>query len=280
MSNRLKSVYAHYLFAKQSAEHNNTQLPSTAPCNPAPGRRLLIIRNDFQAPAANVFLGFDGIVPPTATTTSTSMTFKRHSGIVTPVSDKPQGEENVGKDTRKRWSILGKTSSSLESGTHSAPVTPSSSPPKDIEGVRRETANSRASRPSLQRAGSSATRTRSEPPSSYKIYCFKFSLEWSQHFDRNTHRNNNPMKIVSPRLPNPAQACISARVPGTGIEVRACDPGKSEVVKYGGRALAEWTVIVGECNNFVERRRMEGVPGLKFVEVPLLGVEGFRKFGG
>lgn len=49
--------------------------------------------------------------------------------------------------------------------------------------------------------------------------------------------------------------------------------------KYAGRALAEWALLVGECNNFVERRRGEGVPGLKWVEVPTLGVEGFRRFG-
>jgi hypothetical protein len=49
--------------------------------------------------------------------------------------------------------------------------------------------------------------------------------------------------------------------------------------RYAGRALAEWGGIVGECNNFVERRRGEGVPGLRLVEVPTLGVEGFRRFG-
>ena len=49
--------------------------------------------------------------------------------------------------------------------------------------------------------------------------------------------------------------------------------------KYAGRALAEWALVVGECNSFVERRRGEGVPGLKWVEVPTLGVEGFRRFG-
>lgn len=48
--------------------------------------------------------------------------------------------------------------------------------------------------------------------------------------------------------------------------------------KYAGRALAEWAAIVGECNNFVERRRSEGVPALKWMEVPTLGMEGFRKF--
>ncbi|GAP91788.1 putative UPF0592 membrane protein [Rosellinia necatrix] len=47
--------------------------------------------------------------------------------------------------------------------------------------------------------------------------------------------------------------------------------------KYAGRALAEWSLVVAECNSFVERRREEGVLGLQDVEVPVLGVEGFRK---
>ena len=46
---------------------------------------------------------------------------------------------------------------------------------------------------------------------------------------------------------------------------------------YAGRALAEWSLVVLECNNFVERRRQEGVLGLGEMEVPLLGVESFRK---
>lgn len=50
-------------------------------------------------------------------------------------------------------------------------------------------------------------------------------------------------------------------------------------VKYAGRALAEWSLVVAECNSFVERRREEGVLGLQDVEVPVLGVEGFRKMG-
>ncbi|KAI1318149.1 DUF1765-domain-containing protein [Xylariaceae sp. FL0255] len=48
-------------------------------------------------------------------------------------------------------------------------------------------------------------------------------------------------------------------------------------VKYSGRALAEWSLIVAECNNFIDRRRDEGVLGIGEVEVPSLGVEGFRK---
>ncbi|KAH0532591.1 hypothetical protein TsFJ059_001263 [Trichoderma semiorbis] len=49
---------------------------------------------------------------------------------------------------------------------------------------------------------------------------------------------------------------------------------------YSGRALSEWSLVIAECNNFVERRRDEGIGSLSEVEVPLLGVEGFRKMGG
>jgi hypothetical protein len=49
---------------------------------------------------------------------------------------------------------------------------------------------------------------------------------------------------------------------------------------YTGRALAEWAQVVFECNNFVERRRDEGMSNLRDVEIPILGVEGFRKVAG
>jgi hypothetical protein len=51
-------------------------------------------------------------------------------------------------------------------------------------------------------------------------------------------------------------------------------------VVYAGRALAEWAQVVFECNNFVERRRDEGVTNPWDMEIPILGVEGFRKLGG
>jgi hypothetical protein len=60
-------------------------------------------------------------------------------------------------------------------------------------------------------------------------------------------------------------------------EVLAKQPIGAEA-KYAGRALAEWALVVKECNNFVERRKAEGVPSLKLMEVPTLGVESFRKY--
>lgn len=52
-----------------------------------------------------------------------------------------------------------------------------------------------------------------------------------------------------------------------------------ERATYAGRALAEWAIVVNECNSFVERRRDEGVCGLKDVEVPSLGIENMRRHG-
>jgi hypothetical protein len=98
--------------------------------------------------------------------------------------------------------------------------------------------------------------------------------------------SSSERRLCPPRLPAPAQSWINATSSGLGKEIGARDPklgyGGAERLKrakYAGRALAEWGLVVGECNNFVERRRAEGVPGLKWVEVPTLGVEGFRRFG-
>jgi hypothetical protein len=90
--------------------------------------------------------------------------------------------------------------------------------------------------------------------------------------------------LAPPRLPMPAQSWLVGKVPGISREVLLKNPsdggeGGERIArsKYAGRALAEWALIVGECNNFVERRQAEGVPGLKWVEIPTLGVEGFRR---
>lgn len=69
----------------------------------------------------------------------------------------------------------------------------------------------------------------------------------------------------------PTQEPITQPVQPTGIF--------ASTVKYSGRALAEWGLVVGECNGFIDRRRDEGVLGLSDVEVPTLGIEGIRKVG-
>lgn len=68
---------------------------------------------------------------------------------------------------------------------------------------------------------------------------------------------------------------------GRAIEHKGLRPmGRAvETAKYSGRALAEWELVVWECQSFFERRRGEGVPSNGAVETPTLGVEAFRRPG-
>ncbi|RYP16729.1 hypothetical protein DL765_004965 [Monosporascus sp. GIB2] len=82
---------------------------------------------------------------------------------------------------------------------------------------------------------------------------------------------SSPDQQASANAVTPTQEPITHPVEPEGVSAAA--------VKYAGRALAEWGLVVGECNGFIDRRRDEGVLGLSDVEVPTLGVEGIRKSG-
>ncbi|KAI8965576.1 DUF1765-domain-containing protein [Daldinia sp. FL1419] len=84
-------------------------------------------------------------------------------------------------------------------------------------------------------------------------------------------QNKDEMPISSPASVAPIQEPIVMPVEPKGVYATGA--------KYAGRALAEWSLVVAECNSFVDRRRSEGIPGLSDVEVPALEMEGFRKIG-
>ncbi|RDL42180.1 Uncharacterized protein BP5553_02159 [Venustampulla echinocandica] len=312
---RIKTSWVHYLHLVQTAEKSHILPPSTAPCHPAPGRRLLIIRNDNQTPPPSLFLSFDGIMPSPGAAQPTA--YKRHSSLANLskldttdstnpklTTDLPQAPSN-----KKRWSFVGKmipATFSTPGSTPSPTDGPGSSPTKSqtLEEARRETALARA-RPTHSKQSSTDSET---PPatSTHRAFSFKFSLEWSQHFERLQGQPNAgggirggvgfnmgaERRLSPPRLPAAAQAWLGARLPGLNREAMPRDANatgdsqsgsrRGTIVpssKYTGRALAEWALVVAECNNFVERRRAEGVPSLRWVEVPTLSVEGFRRFG-
>ncbi|KAH6718715.1 hypothetical protein BKA61DRAFT_652409 [Leptodontidium sp. MPI-SDFR-AT-0119] len=313
VSTRIKANWAHYLFLKQVAEKTNILPPSTAPCHPAPGRRLLIIRNDNQIPAASLFLGFDGIVNSSSSQGLSGLqpSPSKRQSLPPPSTTKAETTDTAAKagvdslpttPNKKRWSFMGKMlPSTFTSTSDTSPAEArTTSPTKTLEEARLQTAIAR-SRPAMH-AKSSSTDSETPPATStHRVFSFKFSLEWTQHFEKPTptpsslsnathsgqgiNPSSHERRIVPPRLPAPAQAWIGARVPGMSHEIAPRDPRldggaiRASRAKYAGRALAEWALIVGECNNFVERRRGEGVPGLKWIEVPTLGVEGFRRFG-
>ncbi len=298
VATRLRSNWAYYLYQKQQAEKSRVLPPSTAPCYPAPGRRLLIIRNDNQAPVANLFLGFDGLM---ASSVAREATFKRQASLLARF-DAAEAEgpkltsDGSNPPSKKRWTFMGKMLPASLSATTDPDTRGkgTSSPTRTLEDARRETALARTRPPMHSKKLSSDSET---PPttSAYRAFSFKFSLEWSQHFEKpmaggGVNRNGAGLnigperRVVSPKLPSTAQNNID-NFPNVNKEVLPKDPsspvGGSEIARatYAGRALAEWAIIAQECNNFVERRLKEGVPSPKWVEVPTLGVEGFRKFG-
>lgn len=302
VSTNLKSTWSKYLFVKQAAEKSNQLLPSTVPCHPAPGRRLLIIRSDNHSPAANLLLGFDGIMPPSLTSGATQPTaYKRHSSLsaLSKIDTADASNPKLSTDppttpTKKRWTFMGKMLPSTFSTQTDGSSSPTS-PTKTLEDARRETALARSNSRPPQHSKTPSSDSETPPATStHRAYSFKFSLEYTQHFEKSSNGSGrggpgvhvgSERRMVPPRLPAPAHAWLGTRVPGINKEVGAKDPamggngGESVTrAKYAGRALAEWMLIVGECNNFVDRRRSEGVPGLKWVEIPTLSIEGFRRF--
>ena len=250
-------------------------MPSSTPSNPAPGRRLLIIRDDSVPAPGGVFLSFDGIVPastsePTAYQRYTSLS-NINSTIPSPTALKKLPDRPA-SPPKKRWTLLRgmnpfssspASPKSNKSGPDTA-ITPKPAVPSSLD-----------SSPPQALAHMSRSESSSETTTSAHIsHSFKFSLEW-------VDRNAPPLRdrrLYPPRLPQPAQTFLYTKRP----EPTVFEPVKpighpAGTSKYCGRALAEWAILVTECHNFYERRKLEGVPGIKFMETPTLGIESFRK---
>jgi hypothetical protein len=231
-------------------------LPSSAPCSPAPARCLIIIRTDSHLISPSLVNSFDKFPPPSGLNQTTP--YKRHSSLLNnlPTTDPPA-------QNRKRWSILKTFLGNSRPGEVTPPAGEEMSPSdtSSIDGL------------------SNLTGTEEDPlPSapSHQAFSFKFLLEW---LDRPTWPSKN-RQLSAPTLPAPAQILLQIHR-GVKGEIQPMKPAAEELraAKYSGRALAEWALIVIECQNFFERRKEEGVPNNKLVETPTLGVESFRMYG-
>ncbi|KAI1764256.1 DUF1765-domain-containing protein [Hypoxylon sp. FL1150] len=353
---RLKTVWSHYLWLKQTSEQQGKFPPSTAPSYPTPGKRFMIIRTEFPVAQPGLLIGFDSSASLQQSSPSNPATDFESMESMDSVDD----DELVPRG--KKGGILGRIFS----------FSGSSAVSNDLEAVRRETAALRT-RPALPSKGpasppvSDTDSIGSSPTYEDMQYVFKFTLSWNP---AGTHSPPNRI-LTRPRLPAPAHSWVTAKGrtgsppppppgrpaptravsgspnPGLVDSARNANPpevpitphrismtfdrrqsfsqmspvertsddvslrtpvtptsrGRDESmfqspisptqesiimpvepkggfatgVKYTGRALAEWSLVIAECNSFVDRRREEGVFGLSEVEVPTLGVEGFRK---
>jgi Protein of unknown function (DUF1765) len=270
---RLNSSWASYLFLKNEAEEQEQTLPSSAPCSPAPGRRLIIIRNDSQPLPVSMFTSFDKVLSQMSSTQTATPSTAMPNGSIT--RDNPR---NPGK---KRWSFMRNIMPfSTPGNARPGEVTP----PGSADDSSPTTSSDVVSISDAISVHSDATTvepsTPSHPTPAHQPFSFKFSLEW---LDRPNWPSKN-RRLIPPKLPPPAQILIQLRQEERGEDVKETEPRQpsSEGIgnaRYAGRALAEWAQIVGECQGFFERRKDEGVPVNRLVETPTLGVESFRMYG-
>lgn len=278
LSDRLRAVWSHYLWLQEEAEHNQSVFPSTTACNPAPGRRFLIIRNDNPIVGNNgPFLSFDGVVQnphqrkptPTNPVPPEPESARPISSLSTESLDFPDEDTSKGK-----WNILKSVFGG--SSKQAAKSKASNVNGKDKENTSKASAPKTA--PDVIDKPVVAETPKSAPPpvATHRTYSFRFSLEW---VDKRFGSYQN-MRLQPPRLPLPAQILLQQK----GINIAAVTSAQPTGVaatssRYAGRALAEWTFVSHECQNFFDRRKNEGVPTNRQVETPTLNVEAFRRPG-
>jgi hypothetical protein len=304
----------YYIFFQNKAGKELKACLSSAPCSPAPGRRIIILRSENQ-PSPGLLSSFDRMIGPSSTSQMSAYRSQRRLKIdldgLPPDIEPPQ---------KRRWSIL-KNVFSSPANPKPGEVTPpgSSSDETEINATNnyfrsRDSDNDLS--PQLDSNMSHDGDDQLRPPTPHQLFSFRFSLEW---LDRPQWPSKNK-RLYPPRVPTSTESHIqrhralemtyrdsdgslSADVDGRDTDVSTVGnrsqksyetdktsvgssgsfasiaPRNERVVasKYAGRALAEWAHVVSECDSFFERRRDEGVPSDRQVETPMLSVDSFRK---
>lgn len=344
LSNRLRRIWEYFVASQIKATEEGTAPLSSAPCTPAPGRRIVIIRCDSQVAHNNLFVSFDRVVPP-APPEDSSLSRKSSNGS-TSTTDSSSESQNQPK---RKWGILKamfgvssgstKSSDSQSSGSSTpdekekeiAKPDGTSNTEKCVENHPQRPAQTEVARP---KTATTTTIT----PGPHQLFFFKFSLEWT---DRPQWPTRN-RRLFPPSLPASAQFYLQRLQQSRAGKVESNEPAsdsptateaeteteetkdeetknaeyrekfnttdeqallsqpslptpsflqppspypvpkaaaydKVVASKYVGRALAEWAIVVTECDSFFARRRDEGIPVDRLVETPTLGVEFFRK---
>jgi hypothetical protein len=247
---RLRTGYAHHVRLKEDFDRRGGKPSSTAPCLPAPGRRLVILRNDTMAPSGVIL---DGIIPTAAPFVATPGSLL-HANASTP----SLAESDSQSDT-----------TSQSTSSDEVPVTPRRWTFRGMFGFKSATPEQ-----STVRRGSTGDVQPKEKHKPQTLTSFKFSLEW---MDRPPASRDRVLGIT--RLPSAAQRYLES----LGIEIPAVEEMPITTIDsphwtYVGRALAEWVMVLVEHESFFERRKTEGRETDKDVETPSLGVDSMRKF--
>jgi hypothetical protein len=292
MQERLQTTWSHYLFLGIQAEREQSLYPVTVPCNPAPGRRLLIVRTDNQVAHNNTFLSFDGILRAgESPTQSKEPPWKRTSiaaNFIDTIDVRPGSsassfvdsesdsrEKGIGGFLRK---MMGAKARAKSQGPNKR--TPLDDKPTLVT-EDRPTITRAATADQAFSASEPLSKPTPAPVPQFRSLSFKFSLEFHP-----SNKAHPPLRLFPPRLPLAAQVFLQTSSKkfhsnGAVIPTWTAKPSGESIIRarYAGRALAEWAVVIGECQSFFERRRKEGVPCERLVETPTLGVEVFKRPG-
>ena len=233
--------------------------PSSAPCTPAPNRKFIIARTDNQSLPATVLAALDNLIMPNVIDQSTPYQSYSSALNTIPTADSPT-------QSKKRWSLFKSIIPFNASPGNSRPgeVTPP---------LGSEEANFSFDRSQSSRA---TPPKQSQPPPVplYRPLSFRFSLEWHEKplwpaEDR---------LLTAPRLPGLAMYVVGS-ISGVDASPRKPNSESMASARYAGRALAEWELIVAECDEYFHTRKEAGVPLTKLIETPLLNVESFKMAG-
>ncbi|PWY92486.1 DUF1765-domain-containing protein [Aspergillus heteromorphus CBS 117.55] len=196
---RLQRTWDYYLAFQAKADDELTAPLSSAPCTPAPGRRIIIIRCDNQLSPSSFFVSFDRVVPPAPQEKASAFSSSSTSSSKTDTPEAPP-------PPKRKWSILkamfGSSSSVKSSGEAS-----SSSSSDESDSASSETIAAADKSLDGHFRPQNESGELSRPRTAHQPYSFKFSLEW---MDRPQWPSKNK-RLFTPCLPVGSQLHLQLR---------------------------------------------------------------------
>lgn len=292
MHDHLSLTWSHYLWLREDAVQRHVVLPATNPCNPAPSRRLLIIRTDTPTNVGGgSFISFDGFVPPNPSSQMSAAKRFSENDAMMELESRPNSAHSMDENENPPKGIRSIIRNIMTSRNRPrSPVRNGPDPQKSAADAINDAQHNALNRSPSQDRHRNTNATTLDSPSgarsvsaasnttAHRNFSFKFSLDFHPNV-----KAPGQIRLFPPRLPKPAQEFLQSRCAkaNSAQHMQAIEPKdlSRERARYTGRALAEWMMVVGECQSFFERRKSEGVPENRFVETPTLGVEVFKRGG-
>jgi hypothetical protein len=268
LKKRLEVAQERNIMLIRHAQENGLPIPALKASNPLPNRRLAVVASN---PSTHEYgITFDSIVPaspnsatqiekdvieaPKPGSRGSIVTAKSDASIVTVKEEKKGFRLNIFKG------VFGKSSKSKKTKSTARPPSPGT--------IKMVTESVPVPTP-ITRSNSTTRPARIQTPRQRKPETFQFSMQpVNSRIDstkgikeRPTPSNKTIEKYINPGpipLPRYARDLIRSH-PTAEFSLEISDDSKW---RYAGRALAEWDIIVKQCDTYVDSvlRRREIIP--------------------